>query len=144
MNAHRRRQDVRWIVRLCVTHKALSLLLCVRLERAWVAASLNFKLSLLSSCTTAGIPPETRRNQAHSHFIVVSVLLLWLLCEYVCTQISEAVFAGKVEAHGGHSMAGSRFHTVVRHRQKLYQNLLNILLMEQFAILGYTHRQTSM
>lgn len=67
---------------LSVTHKALSWLLCVRLERAWVAASLSTKLSLLSNCTTAGMPPETHINPtSHSHFIVVSVWTLRRWCE---------------------------------------------------------------
>lgn len=57
----------------------------------------------------------------------------------VCTQVSVAVFAGCVEAHG---LAGSRFHTDVSHSEKLYQNLLHIQLMEQFVILSYTHNET--
>lgn len=77
---------------LPVTHNALCLLLYVRLERAWVAACLSAKLSLLSPCTTAGIPPETRINSTHSQ--VVSMLMLCCLCACLFTQVSEAIFAG--------------------------------------------------
>lgn len=59
---------------------------------------------------------------------------------HVCTQVSEDDFAGVVGAQDVHSLAGSCFHADVRHRQKLHQDLLHILLLEQFVILSYTQK----
>lgn len=44
-----------------------------------------------------------------------------------------------MKAHFGHSLAACCFHADIRHGQKLHQNLLHILLVEQLAILSYTH-----
>lgn len=60
----------------------------------------------------------------------------------VLTQVSEGVFAGLVEAHGVHGFASSCFHVDVCRRQKLYQNLLHIVFVEQFSVLSYTHTDT--
>lgn len=121
---------------MSVAYKAFKLLLDVRLERAWVAASLSTELSLVSDCTTAGTPPTPHKNPVDSGDIVASVLMQRLMPSCLCTQISEDVFAGLVEAHGSHSLAGSCFHAVIRCRQKVDQDLLNILLVEKFAILS--------
>lgn len=62
------------------------------------------------------------------------MVVVWICIH--CTQVSEGVFASQVEAHGGQSLAGSCFHADICHGQKLNQNLLHILLMEQFTVLS--------
>lgn len=74
----------------------------------------------------------------------MSALISQWLCECACTQVSEAVFAASVEAHGVHSLAGSCFHTGVGRGQEIYQNLLHVQLMELFSILGCRHSHAPM
>lgn len=54
------------------THRELVWWFCVRVNRAWVAASVNSRLSLLRSCTMVLIQPETHKRYTRFHWVTMS------------------------------------------------------------------------